>query len=38
MSGRDNLTVLLNGVSFYGVAFQLWVLSLYDKVKILFIV
>lgn len=37
MSGRDYLTVLFNSISFYGVAFQLRVVS-YDKVKILFIV
>ena len=35
---KNDLTVLLNGISFYGVAFQLQVVSLYDNVKILFIV
>lgn len=35
---KNDFTVLLNGISFYGVAFQLPVVSLQNNVKILFVV
>lgn len=35
---KNNLTVLVNDSSFCGVALQLQVVSLYDNVKIVFIV